>query len=93
MSGDGCAKCCEYFMFEIAGNNKQWISELSEFLKFTRPDLASIMEEGENYLLKFKAPCQYLKDKKCSIYEDRPKICREFFCRKAKQNISEEDGK
>ena len=84
---DNCAKCCEYFSFEISGDNKQWIEELSEFLKQTRPDMASI-EEGS--VLRFKAPCKFLKDKKCTIYENRPKICRDFLCRKAKKN--KEDG-
>ena len=29
-----------------------------------------------------KNGCYYLKDGKCSIYNDRPKACRQFDCRK-----------
>jgi Fe-S-cluster containining protein len=27
-----------------------------------------------------KSPCMFLKDKKCSIYEIRPLVCRKFYC-------------
>ncbi len=80
MGCSSCAKCCEEFSFEISGDNKQWIKKLSEFIKLTRPSLMSI----DFSVLKFKAPCKYLSDGRCTIYEDRPKICRDFLCRKAK---------
>ena len=85
MGCNKCARCCEYFTFEISGDNKQWISELKKFFEFTRPELASIIEEPNLFALQFKTPCKFLKDKRCSIYEKRPEICRNFLCRKAKK--------
>ncbi|MBI3601004.1 MAG: YkgJ family cysteine cluster protein [Nitrospinae bacterium] len=33
-------------------------------------------DEGEQYFKNL--PCSFLKDNKCTIYEDRPDDCREF---------------
>jgi len=76
-----CARCCEEFTFEISGDNKEWINQLGVFIKLTRPQLMSL----ENSILKFKAPCQYLDKGKCTIYENRPEICKNFLCKKAKE--------
>jgi len=85
---NNCANCCKFFAFEISGDNKKWIEDLASFVKFTRPDFMSIVEGN---VLTFKAPCKFLVNDRCSIYADRPNICRNFLCRKAKQDT--EDGK
>jgi len=77
-------------MFEIAGNNKEWIEGLSKFAEFTRPDLMSIIKDEDMTVLRFKAPCKFLQDKRCTIYEERPEICRNFLCRKAKEGRENE---
>ncbi|MEP6755308.1 MAG: YkgJ family cysteine cluster protein, partial [Chthonomonadales bacterium] len=34
------------------------------------------MEDGEKYMI--RTPCEFLSGNKCSVYESRPKACRDF---------------
>jgi uncharacterized protein len=74
------ARCCKEFSFPIAGNST-WIKEFVEFFTFTHPD----MLKYRNGSLVLTAPCIYLENNKCGIYDRRPKICREFLCKQLKQ--------
>lgn len=65
-----CSKCCEDIIiplgYKIPEDMKRWI------------ELHGI--ETESKAIKLKVSCLKLKDGKCSIYEDRPDICREYIC-------------
>ena len=58
-----CANCC-LNLRPIASNE-----ELSKYVE--EKDI-----EDFKYLMSF--PCKYLKDKKCTIYSDRPEDCRSY---------------
>jgi len=81
MSCTGCGRCCKEFIFELGGD-KEWVKQFTKFLEVTRSDYCEGLPNG----LKLKVPCKYLnKENKCTIYTDRPDICRNFYCKKAKE--------
>jgi len=68
-----CGLCCDGTLFSYA--------YLKDSETLTSPYLfrTFILQEGRKA---FKLPCCYLKDKKCSIYNNRPySICAEFKCK------------
>ncbi len=73
-----CANCCKTLGPRITDND---INRLSKFLK-TKPgnfieNYLKIDEDGD-YVFK-KMPCPFLlPDNYCSVYEVRPKACREY---------------
>lgn len=76
-----CARCCREFTFEVSGD-AEWIARFTEFVELTRPGVFHGVPGG----LKITIPCDYLKDGRCEVYEERPEICREFMCRKARSS-------
>jgi Fe-S-cluster containining protein len=82
---EGCSRCCRELTFPISGDEK-WVEEFGAFLDFTRPGTHKITKE----VLKITIPCTHLDEKgKCKIYEDRPDICRNFYCKKIKTQEGE----
>lgn len=53
-------------------------------------DIPMVEERGEMKVI-FPAPCRWYdsENKRCLHYEQRPKICREYFCDKAKEKPME----
>lgn len=71
-----CADCC-IFLSPIL-TPEEFMSGKYVYTLLTTPDpsLPSIgIPRDEN-------GCYYLKEGKCSIYDDRPKACRQFDCRR-----------
>ena len=82
MACSQCGKCCKEFAFELDGKGT-WIKEFIKFLEFTRPDSFLGVPNGLRIIVK----CKYLsEDNICNIYNERPEICRDFLCKKAKEN-------
>ncbi len=70
------AKCCKYFALQIdAPRSRDDFENLRWYI--THKNTAIFYEKGK-WFLEIKNECKYLtSDYKCSIYERRPKICRE----------------
>ena len=73
-----CASCCKKVgpLF----TNKD-IQRISKIVKLSQGDFVNkylIIDDDDDYILK-TTPCTFLmKDNYCSIYEARPKACREY---------------
>lgn len=70
-----CGKCCISFNFSMRNIN----TDLKELLE------AHYDKKMEEMTFVIDHKCEQLKeDNVCAVYETRPKICREFWCEKAK---------
>ena len=77
-----CGVCCKLFLINLT--EKEYKSERykTQFEMFGMVDefdeaercAANIIEQNED------GSCIYLKKRKCSIHETKPKACRTFFC-------------
>ncbi len=76
---DGCgAKCCRYVITEI--DCPEDLGDFENIKWFVCHENVSVyVEEDGTWNLEFITKCKYLdENSKCSIYEKRPQICREF---------------
>ncbi len=77
-----CGVCCRLFIINL--NEKEYSSKEYKtlFEKFDHiSDFKEAEEIGANLLSQNKdGSCIYLKDKRCSIHDRRPEVCRKFFC-------------
>ncbi len=73
-----CANCCKTTSPIFRDVD---IERLSKRLRVTHTEFAEqylILDNDGDYVLK-SSPCAFLQeDNKCSVYEDRPKACREY---------------
>lgn len=80
-----CHECCEYI--EIPTSMIGGLEVLEYWMvhgkKFYISDLDGALH------IRFYAPCQHLKDGKCSIYENRPWTCRQYMCSQKDKSIKE----
>lgn len=81
-SCNGCGLCCKLFYINLSkaeyesGKYKTILLEYG-FIE----DFKLAGSSGANLLAKKDdGSCEYLIDSQCSIHEDRPKVCRDFFC-------------
>lgn len=77
-----CGVCCRLFMINL--NEEEYRSKRYRTL-FDEFDFVDDFREAEqigaNILAQKKdGSCIYLKDKRCSIHDKRPEVCRKFFC-------------
>lgn len=75
---DRCsALCCRYFALEI--DEPESSEEFDDVRWYLAHENVHIFVEDDEWYLSVQTRCQYLQDdNKCGIYEDRPKICREY---------------
>jgi len=79
---DQCGTCCRLFAINLtedeykSGRYKTQFDFFPPVDDFVEAELtgANILQQKED------GSCIYLKDNKCSIHDDRPRSCREFFC-------------
>lgn len=82
MGCDQCGVCCKLFMINLnekeyrSGNYKTIFAEFGLTEDFAEAELtgANLLAQNED------ESCIYLKEGKCSIHQNRPQVCREFFC-------------
>ncbi len=68
-------------------NSGIFVTETDAWMDFE--EFSEIEEYGLNILKKKPdGTCVYLKKGRCSIYENRPQVCRGFFCRSDKPEFS-----
>lgn len=71
-----CANCCKVLGIVL---NELDIERISKHLKLTKEEFISkYLVKNDNELKIKQLPCPFLKDNNCSIYEIRPKTCREY---------------
>lgn len=77
-----CGICCKLFVINLtkeeyaSGKYKTQFEEFGLTTDFNEAELC-----GMNIITqKEDGSCIYLKNKKCSIHNRRPKSCRNFFC-------------
>lgn len=73
-----CGNCCAKICPSITGND---INRLSKRLNIPAEEVQkqyTEFDEEEGELFFKDIPCSFLKDKKCTIYDDRPEDCRSF---------------
>lgn len=71
-----CSRCCEYVWLPIAINLND---DYKRFLKYQGIE---VLEKNGFTQALFKNGCSKLIDGKCSIYKDRPDVCKKYFCNK-----------
>jgi len=86
-----CGSCCRLFLINLTEkefNSGAYLTGSDSLDHFD--DFASIEEFGLNILKKNEdESCIYLKDNKCSVYENRPEVCRDFSCGSDRNEFSE----
>jgi len=81
MGCNKCGRCCQEFSYELNGD-ELWVKKFVKFLETMR--LHSLLRIVKKVKIIMK--CKYLDENNlCKIYEKRPKRCREFLCKEAKE--------
>ncbi len=71
-----CGNCC--IQFRLCVSDKD-IEKLAQRLNTTSQQIKLDYIQTDQYEQYFKnIPCGFLKDKRCTVYDDRPKECRAF---------------
>lgn len=74
---ENCNQCCKHVVVEIdTPKNKDDYNEILWFL--CHENMWVYVDEDSDWNLEIKSPCKYLKDNRCSIYEERPETCRDY---------------
>ena len=77
-----CGLCCRLFLINL--NEKEYYSGKYKTIfdeRETLEDFSAAKVCGANLLKQHTdESCIYLKENKCSIHENRPAVCRGFFC-------------
>lgn len=85
-----CGLCCTYVAVEVEGPTG--LKAATEILWYLYHERVSVFRDiDDEWLLQFEAPCQHVQeDNKCSIYGERPHICRAFDEKDCEVNVAEE---
>jgi len=77
-----CGRCCKLFLINLNEVEYKSITYKTMFEKFgIIKNFSEAKKYGMNILSQNKDnSCVYLKNNSCSIHQDRPRLCREFFC-------------
>lgn len=77
-----CGLCCKLFLINLNENEYKSGKFKTVFEKFgIIDDFKKASGCGANILAQKKdGACVYLKNNLCSIHEERPSVCRKFFC-------------
>jgi uncharacterized protein len=72
-----CGNCCKSFMINVS---QAEATQVATYLKIPLPNFKeNYLEESQQGKLIMKSiPCSFLKDNKCTVYENRFSGCREF---------------
>lgn len=77
-SCEGCnGACCRYVSVEI--DVPEELKDFEEIKWFViHKGVYVYVDEDDCWYIEFSTPCRYLENNKCSIYEKRPNICKEY---------------
>lgn len=75
---DRCtALCCRYFALGI--DDPETPEDYDDIRWYLAHENVHVFIEDDDWYLSVQTRCQFLQDdNRCGIYEDRPKICREY---------------
>lgn len=80
---DGClcdrctALCCRYFALGI--DNPESPDDYDDIRWYLAHESVHVFIEDDEWFIAVQTRCQYLQDdNRCGVYEDRPRICREY---------------
>ena len=74
---EGCDHCCRYVAMEIdRPATKKDFEHIRWYL--LHRSISIIIDWDGAWLIQFDTPCDWLQDGKCTHYELRPEICREY---------------
>jgi len=97
MAGNKCKKCgrCCRAMFLQIGNEKlrKTKSRRDYFRWIDLHEKAKIVKIKGLYYLRLELKCTKLKNNKCSIYKNRPQLCRDFSCADSPLFLPDKNGK
>lgn len=73
----GCDDCCRYIAVEIdRPTTKMEFENIRWFL--LHENVSVSVGFDNNWYLEFKTKCKALKNKRCSVYNKRPQMCRDY---------------
>ena len=92
MSAEFCktcgSKCCRYFCFEI--DEPDDYEEFEDVRWYICHEGATVHIDEGSWFISIKNPCKMLdEDGVCTIYDDRPLICRQYDLSKCDQTIGD----
>lgn len=71
------AKCCRYFTVSL--ETPMTAEDMDYYRWYLLHEFATIFTEDGNWFLLVHTECKHLReDNRCGIYDDRPRICREY---------------
>jgi Fe-S-cluster containining protein len=74
-----CGNCCQSLRPTVSNAEIERLSKIESISKVDFMHKFVEKDDSEEDCKYLKAiPCQYLNDKSCTIYEDRPKDCRSY---------------
>ncbi|HOY63784.1 MAG TPA: YkgJ family cysteine cluster protein [bacterium] len=90
---DKCnASCCRYAAIVIdAPTSKSDFEDIRWLI--SHHNVAVYKDLEDDWVLEFESPCKFLKDNRCSDYENRPYICRDYEADTCTQNRRGKDSK
>lgn len=72
-----CDDCCRYIALEIDKPTTK--AEKENIIWFLLHENISVYIGHDNsWYIEFKTPCKKLLSKRCSIYKNRPRMCRDY---------------
>jgi Fe-S-cluster containining protein len=71
-----CGNCCVRLKSSLTVQDIKRLSNTLQLKENEFIDKYTVNEDGDIFLKNL--PCDFLKDKKCTIYNDRPEDCRSF---------------
>ena len=87
---NGKCSCCGACCSNLLPMTKQEIKVIKKYIKEKNISEQKRIYPTENKIIDITCPfLDSTKEKKCLIYEVRPKICREFICHKTFDNKAE----
>jgi Fe-S-cluster containining protein len=75
----GCGWCCKYYIHTVSKNDPRGEEWLEHTLEFYRARCLDWKEDEDEYIFYVHQLCPRYDEKKgCTIYDERPKVCRVF---------------
>ncbi len=76
---EGCnGKCCRYVAIEI--DTPETLEDMEDIKWYVcHKNIQVYVDDDKVWHIEFLSPCEFLgEDNMCTIYDKRPKICREY---------------
>lgn len=80
-----CGNCCKRFEAVIDQEKEENARTIAAIKKvFADGKMKMVLSRYDQIKIRIEGPCQHLdENNRCRIYEDRPDICKNFYCEKS----------